>query len=158
MSLRQIRHVTRGVLRAQQSNSRQFSAWMRQKYGRRALPVFFGVLLALFVGGLFLLRFATDSRIPESESSQPTASYDVALDVLRVIDGDTFEVFYDGEPTSVRIYGLTLPREGSLAIARLRLRFSNCLKTGRLGLSFRALESVTTLDACWREFISMKRM
>ncbi len=29
--------------------------------------------------------------------------------VLRVIDGDTFVIRYDGEPTSVRIYGIDAP-------------------------------------------------
>ena len=32
--------------------------------------------------------------------------------VLRVIDGDTFVVHYDGEPTSVRIYGIDTPERG----------------------------------------------
>ncbi len=29
--------------------------------------------------------------------------------VLRIVDGDTFKIRYDGEPTSVRIYGIDAP-------------------------------------------------
>lgn len=32
--------------------------------------------------------------------------------VLRVIDGDTFVVMYDGEPTSCRLYGIDTPERG----------------------------------------------
>ncbi len=33
----------------------------------------------------------------------------VEYEVLRVVDGDTFEIFYDGDPTRVRILGIDTP-------------------------------------------------
>ena len=35
-----------------------------------------------------------------------------AFDVRRIIDGDTFVIMYDGEPTSVRIAGIDTPERG----------------------------------------------
>ena len=40
--------------------------------------------------------------------------------VLRVIDGDTFVVFYDGEPTSCRVYGIDAPERGQPGYAEAR--------------------------------------
>lgn len=44
--------------------------------------------------------------------------------VIRIIDGDTFVIHYDGEPTSVRLYGFDAPERnepgGLAATERLR--------------------------------------
>ena len=46
------------------------------------------------------------------------------FDVVRIIDGDTFVVMYDGELTSVRVYGIDTPERGEpgFKIATKQLR------------------------------------
>ncbi len=62
-------------------------------------------LVAGFVGGLSTgLHMA-----PDQPAREVTAR---AFEVVRVIDGDTFVVEYDGEPTSVRIHGIDAPERG----------------------------------------------
>ncbi len=62
-------------------------------------------LIAGFVGGLSTgLHLAPDQ--PTREVTART------FKVVRVIDGDTFVIEYDGEPTSVRIHGIDAPERG----------------------------------------------
>jgi endonuclease YncB( thermonuclease family) len=72
-------------------------------------------LLLLGLLGLFVSVFVA---IGAYRSSRPNALVqDESLGenrytVLRVIDGDTFVVVYDGEPTRVRIFGIDSPEAG----------------------------------------------
>jgi len=49
----------------------------------------------------------------EPREREPTREVTArAFDVLRIIDGDTFVIMYDGEPTPVRLWGIDAPEAG----------------------------------------------
>jgi len=60
-------------------------------------------------------------QVPQHECREITAR---TFQVVRVVDGDTFKVMYDGEPTSVRFIGINAPERrdpgGPAATAALR--------------------------------------
>ncbi len=60
------------------------------------------------------------------------------FDVLRVIDGDTFVVMYDGEPTSCRIYGIDAPERGQPGAAEATAALTREIAGKRVRLTFPA--------------------
>ena len=67
----------------------------------------------LVLGGLFVTQCYRRNQQPEEEEEIRETDL-LTLKVMRVIDGDTFEVFYDDEPTSVRIHGIDAPEKAEI--------------------------------------------
>jgi endonuclease YncB( thermonuclease family) len=58
------------------------------------------------------------------------------FEVLRVIDGDTFVVEYDGEPTGVRIAGIDTPERNEPGYAEATRMLRRLVKGERVELTF----------------------
>jgi micrococcal nuclease len=56
--------------------------------------------------------------------------------VRRIIDGDTFVIRYDGEPTSVRILGIDTPERGEPGFIEARERLARQIEGRVVRLSF----------------------
>lgn len=69
---------------------------------RIALLVLLAVMLATYGGGCC-------TNQPPIQIGAALYPADAAFPVIRIIDGDTFTIRYDGEQTSVRIHGIDAP-------------------------------------------------
>ena len=56
--------------------------------------------------------------------------------VDRIIDGDTFEIRYDGEPTSVRLFGIDAPEIRDPGGAEAKAELARLILTRKVRLQF----------------------
>jgi endonuclease YncB( thermonuclease family) len=112
MSLTRLRTALRRYVMGQRRLTRRPASWLRARFTRhtrRALRLVGGGLLA----AVAMLTLCVDhSPVGHKQSDEAPEAGDLRLTVIRVIDGDTFEVLYDEEPTSVRVFGIDAPEVG----------------------------------------------
>ena len=112
MNSRQLRTAIRRSVRLQQRRSRQLGNWLRTRFAWRTRRVLMLSGALLFLGLIALTLCIGRTSLTTKEGDHAPETGHLRLAVIRVIDGDTFEVLYDEEPTSVRIFGVDAPEVG----------------------------------------------
>lgn len=87
---------------------------IKSKFKKGVLTI--TITLSVLLGGNALIQtddveipLPTDNGVVISEISLGEVEYDAVVDVLRVVDGDTFEVDYEGEKVKIRPIGVDTP-------------------------------------------------